>query len=275
MSLSSLATAFFGAIGFLLFVGAGWLVGDNYETLFYETPESVGSNEHYMAERNFNAALWMFVISIPFFICAYFASRPQRVKIVKDYKNKDRGNDGEEHIVFYYAECIGVLGSNKSQPVEEASYVYIDDDKIIVKILKSKVRIKIPFSTITYVQNVDAGNKEELDRIIGLDSISALVGRRDFLRKRHHIVTIIKYTDEDLAPQVIALDFLDNTKHAQPLIDKKMRQQASKPLHNDTNQDIVSVADEISKLAKLKDQGIITGEEFSQMKSNLMKRMHS
>jgi hypothetical protein len=271
MSLSSLATAFFGAIGFLLFVGGGWLAVGNYETLFNETPESVGSNEHYRAERNFNAALWMFVISIPFFICAYFASRPQRVKIVKDYKNKDRGNDGEEPIIFYYAEYIG---SNKSQPVEEASYVYIHDDKIIVKILKSKVRIKIPFSTITHIQNVDARNKEQLDRIIGLDSISALVGRRDFLRKRHDIVTIIKYTDEDLAPQVIALDFLDNTKHAQPLIEKQMRQQASKPLHNDTNQDIVSVADEISKLAKLKDQGVITGEEFSQMKSNLMKRMH-
>jgi Short C-terminal domain len=141
MSLSSLAAAFLGAIGFLLFVGGGWLAVDNYKTLFYETPESVGSNEHYRAERNFNAALWMYVIGIPFFIGAYFARRPQRVKIVKDYKSKDRGKDGEP-----------------------------------------------------------------------------------------------------------------------------------KPLHNDTNQDIVSVADELGKLAKLKEQGIITEEEFLRAKNDLLKK---
>ena len=89
MSLSSLAAAFLGAIGFLLFVGAGWLTVGNYETLFYETPESVGPDKHYRAERNFNIALWMYVIGIPFFIGAYLASRPQRVKIVRNYKNKD------------------------------------------------------------------------------------------------------------------------------------------------------------------------------------------
>ena len=51
MSLSSLAAVFLGAIAFLLFMGAGWLTVDNYETVFYETPESVGSNEHYRAEK--------------------------------------------------------------------------------------------------------------------------------------------------------------------------------------------------------------------------------
>jgi hypothetical protein len=37
-----------------------------------------------MAERNFNAALWMYVLGIPFFIGAYLASRPQKIK--KDSK---------------------------------------------------------------------------------------------------------------------------------------------------------------------------------------------
>jgi hypothetical protein len=36
----------------------------------------------------------------------------------------------------------------------------------------------------------------------------------------------------------------------------------------------VSIADEISKLAKLKEQGVITEVEFLQMKKNLMKRMN-
>jgi hypothetical protein len=35
----------------------------------------------------------------------------------------------------------------------------------------------------------------------------------------------------------------------------------------------MSIADELSKLAKLKDQGVITDEEFSRMKDNLMKGM--
>ena len=38
-------------------------------------------------------------------------------------------------------------------------------------------------------------------------------------------------------------------------------------------QTITSIADELSKLAKLKEQGVITEEEFSQMKSSLMKKM--
>jgi hypothetical protein len=35
----------------------------------------------------------------------------------------------------------------------------------------------------------------------------------------------------------------------------------------------MSIADELGKLAKLKEEGVITEEEFSQMKNNLMKRM--
>ena len=35
----------------------------------------------------------------------------------------------------------------------------------------------------------------------------------------------------------------------------------------------ISIADELSKLAKLKEQGVITEEEFSQMKRNLMEGM--
>ena len=35
----------------------------------------------------------------------------------------------------------------------------------------------------------------------------------------------------------------------------------------------MSIADELSKLAKLKEQGVITEEEFSQMKRNLTEGM--
>jgi Short C-terminal domain len=69
----------------------------------------------------------------------------------------------------------------------------------------------------------------------------------------------------------MALDFIHNTKHAQPLIDRKMREVRNPPIHDDTKSTI-SIADELSKLVKLKEQGAITEEEFSQLKSDLMKR---
>jgi hypothetical protein len=34
----------------------------------------------------------------------------------------------------------------------------------------------------------------------------------------------------------------------------------------------ISIADELRKLAKLKDEGIITGEEFKQMKQDLIRK---
>jgi hypothetical protein len=70
----------------------------------------------------------------------------------------------------------------------------------------------------------------------------------------------------------MALDFMHNTKHAQPLIDRKMREVRSPLSHEDTKSTI-SIVDELSKLVKLKEQRAITEEEFSQLKSNLMKRM--
>ena len=107
--------------------------------------------------------------------------------------------------------------------------------------------------------------------------MGTLVG---LLRKRHRVVTIIKYTSEDIAPHVIALDFHANTKYAQPLIDKKIQEkqqhaktpdQLSKPPEDANQLAITPIADELSKLAKLKEQGVITEEEFLKLKNNLIK----
>jgi Short C-terminal domain len=50
-----------------------------------------------------------------------------------------------------------------------------------------------------------------------------------------------------------------------------MREVQPPPSHEDKA--TMSIADEVSKLAKLKEQGVITEEEFSQMKHNLMNKM--
>ncbi|HZA65268.1 MAG TPA: hypothetical protein VE573_20505 [Nitrososphaeraceae archaeon] len=148
---------------------------------------------------------------------------------------RDKDNEEEKPIVFYYAKYIGVLGSNRSLPLEEGAYVYIFEDRIDILFLKSKggllltskgaAKITIPYRNMTDLQNIDAGNKVDLDRVLGLSLASLGVGTLiGLLWKRHHIVTIIKYTDEAQTPQTIALDFLANTKYAQPLINRKFRE---------------------------------------------------
>lgn len=121
----------------------------------------------------------------------------------------------EKPIIYYYAKQIGVLGTNVSSPIQEDAHVHIYEDRIEVELLKDKARIIIPYKAMTDLQNLDAGNKVDIDRVIGTGIIPG------FLWKRHHIITVIKYTDDVNVSQIMAIDFLDDTKYAQPLIYKK------------------------------------------------------
>jgi hypothetical protein len=172
-------------------------------------------------------------------------------------RNQDKDIE-EKPIIFYYAKYIGVLGSDKSRPVDEDSYVYIFNDRIEIKLLKSKggilltskgeSKITIPYRNMTELQHVDAGKKVDADRVL-------LLGLPGLLWKRHAIVTVIKYNDDNSEPQTIALDFRANTKYAQPLINRKFREVPPLPTKDkedkETNHGVASIADEISKLAKL------------------------
>ena len=189
----------------------------------------------------------------------------------KDQKDKE---PIEKPIVLYYAKYIGVGGTNKSLPIDEGIYVRIYDDRIDIDFLKSKgPRTIIHYDEMIDMQHIDAGNKVDLERVIGLGVLTAGIGSIvGLLWKRHHIVTVIKYDDAN-GEQTIALDFQGNTKYAQPLIYEKMRdiqqQRKLESLENTVNQPS-SIADELSKIAKLKEQGVITEEEFLQMKNNLI-----
>jgi hypothetical protein len=94
-------------------------------------------------------------------------------------RDKNKQNEEEKPIVRHYAKYIGVLGSNKSLPLEEDAYVYIFQDRIVVEHLKSKVKTKIPYESITDLQHIDAGKKVDLDRVFGLGVAGLLWRRRD------------------------------------------------------------------------------------------------
>jgi Short C-terminal domain len=151
---------------------------------------------------------------------------------------RNQNKDVEKPIITYYVKYIGALSSNKSYPLEEGADVHIYEDRVVVELLKSKFKTTIPYKNMIDIQNVNAGNKVDLDRVFGLGLLTGGVGSIvALLWKRHAILIVIKYSDDA------------DTKAT------------------------MSIADELSKLAKLKEQGVITEEEFSQMKNNLMKRI--
>jgi hypothetical protein len=55
------------------------------------------------------------------------------------------------------------------------------------------------------------------------------------LRKRQAIITVIKNSDDTSEPQTMDLDFMHNTKYAQPVMDRKIREVRGPPGHDDTN----------------------------------------
>lgn len=181
------------------------------------------------------------------------------MKLFGRNQNSDEGvekpvkrSDEEKPIVTCHAKYIGVLSSNKSFPAEDDAYVNIYEDRIGVELLKRKFKTIIPYRSMTDIRKVDTAKK--------VDS------------RTYVIITLIKYSDDDSKSQTMALDFMHDTKYAQTLIEKKMRKVQISPIQ-DSNQPKLSIVDELSKLAKLKEQGVVTEEEFSRIKRNLMEGM--
>ncbi len=79
-----------------------------------------------------------------------------------------------------------------------------------------------------------------------------------------------------IAINSICLDYLytlkgqESSSHEPPeTVDKE--EETTTQIQSNSHS-ITSIADELSKLAKLRDQGVITEAEFVQMKGNLIKR---
>jgi hypothetical protein len=77
----------------------------------------------------------------------------------------------EKSIIYYYAKQIGVLGTNISAPIEKDAHVHNYEDGIEVELLKGKSRTIIPYKNMTDLRNLDAGDKVDIDRVIGVGVI--------------------------------------------------------------------------------------------------------
>ena len=88
------------------------------------------------------------------------------MKLFGKDKNKDKAGDEGKSIIFYYAKQIGVLGTNVSLPIEEDAYVYLYEDRIDVKLLKRESKTVIPYKSMTDFQNMDAGDKVDIERVV-------------------------------------------------------------------------------------------------------------
>lgn len=64
----------------------------------------------------------------------------------------------------------------------------------------------------------------------------------------------------------------EQSVRAQSEIIQNTDDQDNTQAHPDSHHNVISVADEISKLGKLRNQGIITEAEFEQMKDNIIKK---
>ena len=86
-----------------------------------------------IGQRNFNAALWMYVIGIPFLIGIYLVSRPQKVSIVKENKNKDRvpkppHNDTNTQIVSVADELSKLAKLKEQGTITEEEFLRMKND---------------------------------------------------------------------------------------------------------------------------------------------------
>jgi hypothetical protein len=110
---------------------------------------------------------------------------------------RDKDNE-EKPIIYYYAKQIGVLGTNVSLPIEEDAYVYLYEDRIDVKLLKRESRTVIPYKSMIDLQNMDAGNNNELRRTIHKHALeSKLLGAIGHAELEKEIQKTVKEVSRD------------------------------------------------------------------------------
>lgn len=122
---------------------------------------------------------------------------------------------------------IEYVGGHKAFPSSGGTKIFFYDDRIELGPKQEKTLIKIPYSNIIDIENLDE-KKFAAERAIMLGLIGALW-------KKKHIYTVIHYKDE-LDQQKVILDFEDNVEYAQRLIYNKMLEARKKEKDRDSKE---------------------------------------
>jgi hypothetical protein len=162
-------------------------------------------------------------------------------------------------------------GGSKFTP----NIVFATDRRIIIKDpsllgLREQI-VDIPYDMVTSIK-LDKGilSSNVVFTVVGLRNNSS--GRRGIIEK----LSGVEYNNDVKEEAVITAIPKDKAEELLEVIRNGMdrqREEYRRPEHNQANTNtIISIADELSKLAKLKEQGIISESEFQEMKQDLLKK---
>jgi hypothetical protein len=128
------------------------------------------------------------------------------------FKKKEQSDNVVKEKPVVYGR-VGYMGGHKAHPQPTSTQIFFYEDRIELGHAQEKTVLKIPYSSMTNIENFDE-KKFAAERAIALGLIGALW-------KKKHIYTVIHYKDE-FDEQKIILDFEDNVQYAQGFIYKKM-----------------------------------------------------
>jgi hypothetical protein len=115
---------------------------------------------------------------------------------------------------------ITYIGGHPAYPTSANTRIYIYSDRIEIGQRQYNPIIKIPYSNMTNIQNMDEKKISAL-RVVGLGLVFVPLAIVGAVWKKKHIYTVIQYDDET-GELTIVLDFGRFIDKLQPFIYRKM-----------------------------------------------------
>ena len=121
---------------------------------------------------------------------------------------------------------ITYIGGHPAYPTSANTRIYIYNDRIEIGQREYNTIIKIPYSNMTNIQNMDEKKIPAL-RVVGLGLVFVPLAIVGAVWKKKHIYTVIQYNDET-GELTVVLDFGRFIDKLQPFIYRKMLEYRNK-----------------------------------------------
>lgn len=121
---------------------------------------------------------------------------------------------------------ITYIGGHPAYPTSANTRIYIYNDRIEIGQREYNTIIKIPYSNMTNIQNMDEKKISAL-RVVGLGLVFVPLAIVGAVWKKKHIYTVIQYNDET-GELTVVLDFGRFIDKLQPFIYRKMLEYRNK-----------------------------------------------